>query len=324
MHRTRARTVTLGLLTALIACESRLTGNEGNFQFAYEADDRVTDFNKPIAVGAMLDITVRDAGALQAVDLLAAAFDDPAVLDVASFEGATITVKGVGAGQALLEVEGTTQAGETLTDSINLLAAVPEVLRLSHSCATGSEAAYIAGQRVYIAYEMEKANGQPVIGYGYTPFTASNAALLSQDSSWKGQQFAAYDTLAAGSLTLDSDLDDTSLSLEIIEEGAIDGVEEPVAFVLEDIDAGDTNAFYVRPTTGSLTVCQADIEKRVTSLTPEACTISDSDPRDGVSYEYGWFNITGVAQGTCTYEVSFPGGSGGAGTTATFSYEIQP
>jgi hypothetical protein len=43
-------------LLLTVACQSTLTGNEGNFQFSYDADDWITDFNKPIAVGAYLDI----------------------------------------------------------------------------------------------------------------------------------------------------------------------------------------------------------------------------------------------------------------------------
>jgi hypothetical protein len=94
----------------------------------------VFDFNKPIAVGARLDIEVTDVGAQLPVELSAASFDDPAVLDVVEVEGSVVTVEGKGDGGALLEVEGTTSQGETLTDSVNLLSRVPEVHRLSHTC----------------------------------------------------------------------------------------------------------------------------------------------------------------------------------------------
>ncbi|HCF56896.1 MAG TPA: hypothetical protein DFS52_02730, partial [Myxococcales bacterium] len=57
---------------AIAGCQSMITGNEGNLEFSYRADDEVRDFNKPIAVGAKLDLEVRTNGTRQTVELLEA------------------------------------------------------------------------------------------------------------------------------------------------------------------------------------------------------------------------------------------------------------
>lgn len=310
------------IAVTILACSSKLTGNEGNFQFSYTADDRITDFNKPIAVGGYLDIEVTDVGALQPIELLAAEFDDSAILDVVSFSGNTITVMGVADGSALLSVEGTTLDGETLTDGINMLAGIPEVLLLAHTCEGD---AYLTSQRIWLPFEMEKENGQPVIGYGYYPVSLDSEASLGLNADDSGQQYMALDTTATpGIATLSSTVDDTTLALNIVTPADITGAAQPIAWVFEDIDVGDTNAFYVLPTTDSSTICQAEVTKTVTSNTPDTCTIAEIEPSDSSTYEFGWFEVTGVAEGLCEYTVAYPDGNDGAGASTQFSYTIEP
>jgi hypothetical protein len=112
--------------------------------------------------------------------------------------------------------------------------------------------------------------------------------------------------------------------MDVISEADIDGVVEPIAFVLEDIDVGDVNAFYVLPSWGGVPVCQADVTKTVSSDTPDICDVRDADQADADSHEFGWFEVEGVAEGTCLYTVTYPTGGGGSGASAQFSYEIQP
>ena len=319
--------VGLSVLVFSLACQSSLTGNEGNFQFSYAADDRLTDFNKPVAVGAKLDMEVRDVGAQQPVNLTAASFDDPGVLEVTVFNDHTLTVQATGEGSALLSVEGTTNSGEALTDSVNMLAAVPEVHKMWHTCTdTDGEAAYLTDSRVWVPFDFERANGQPIIGYGYYPIIFSDGgAAMSLNSADSGQVYMALDTSAAGGAAeLVSDIDGTTLDILVIQPGEIDGVMEPVAFVLEDIDVGDTNSFYALPTTGQRTVCQADTAFSATSDTPDICAVQEADPLDVGEHESGWFEVEGLAEGTCLYTVSYAEGAGGAGVSAQFSFEIQP
>ena len=77
MKRIMLAVASMGIASG--ACVSKTTGNEGNFEFSYPADDRVGDFNKPIAVGAFLDLEVRDVGDRSPVALDSASFVDPSV-----------------------------------------------------------------------------------------------------------------------------------------------------------------------------------------------------------------------------------------------------
>jgi hypothetical protein len=307
-------------LFLLAACQSHITGNEGNFTFAYWTDDDVVDFNKPIAVGASLDIEVADVAASLPVSLTAASTSDEAVLTVGAYEGHVVTVTGVADGEARLFVEGTTSAGELLPDSIDLLVREPEVLRLAHTC-TGQDgtAAYLAGQRVWVPFDLETGNGQSVIGYGLYPVTVSGegAALNAAESD---QTWMAFDTTAAGTVTLASAIDDAALTMEVVSPEQIDGVAQPIPFVVEDIDVGDTNAFYVHPTAGGATVCQGDTAKTVVSDTPDVCDVRDADAADANLHEFGWFEIEGLAAGTCAYTVTFTA----SGASAQFEFPIEP
>lgn len=311
-------------LLALTACASRITGNEGNLEFSYLADDDVIDFNKPIAVGASLDITVATAGDHLPVTLTAATSDDEAVLAVAAFEATTVTVTGVADGGALLSVEADSADGTSLPDSINLLVRTPEVLKLWHTCTgTDGTAVYLSGSTVYVPFDLEMSNGQSVIGYGYYPVTTTGtAAVLDVPAS--DQTWMVFDTATPGTVTLDSDLDDAALTLQVFDASSLNGVAEPIAFVAEDIDVGDVNAFYVHPKVNDVTVCQADTPKEVVSDTPDICDVRVRDSADDDLREWGWFEVEGIAAGVCEYTVTFTAGNAGSGASAQFSYEIQP
>lgn len=323
------RTTALAALALLgTGCLSTLTGNEGNFQFSYDADDRVLDFNKPIAVGAFLDLEVRDVGARQPVSLTSAAFDDPSVLTVSSFADHRVTVQGVSSGQALLEVAGTTSAGTALTDSVNLLARVPEVMKLWHTCTDADTAGYLVNSRAWVPFDLEMANSQPVIGYGYYPVTTSDPVLGLNETDSFASHLALDVGATPGSPTLTSDIDGTTLTMRVFSADQIDGVVEPIGFVWEDIDAGDSNSFYVLPSVKGQPICQANTAKTVTSLTEDICTVSDGQlPQNNAPaqlYEYGWFQVTGVAEGTCRFEVTYPAGNDGLGASGEFEVEIEP
>ena len=314
------------LILAMAACESRLTGNEGNFQFSYDADDRVLDFNKPIAVGARLDIDVNDVGARRPVSLTSANMDDTTVLNVSSFNGQTVTVEGMGDGQALLTVAGTTSSGAALTDSINLLSRVPEVHRMWHTCTEEALGGYLADTNAWVGFDLEMANSQPVIGYGYYPITPSSPELEVLENTSQSHMWIGVGSNAA-THTITSNIDDTTLDMAIVTPGQIDGVVEPVVFFIEAVEVGETNSAYVLPSVGGMPVCQANLEKTVATDTPDACTVNDRRPLNtetGDQFEFGWFEIVGLNPGMCRFTVTYPAGNEGAGASAEFEVTIEP
>ena len=94
----------LAVLPAIVGCTSKITGNEGNFEFSYPSDDRILDFNKPIAVGAYLDLEVRDVGYQQPVTLSAASTEDESILAVQDFQSHELTLKAMGEGRTVITI----------------------------------------------------------------------------------------------------------------------------------------------------------------------------------------------------------------------------
>jgi hypothetical protein len=322
--------VVAATLVAAVACRSVTTGNEGNFRFSYVADERIFDFNKPIAVGASLDMDVTSSGDDSPIELESVESSDTAVMEAELNGGNSLTVTATGDGNVLISVKGTGPEGEA-TDSINLNARVPEVHKLGHTCQNfngidATEYAYLVDQPVYVPFEFEMSNGQPVIGYGYYPISIDAGAML--DESHQGSQYMRLDLDALGLTTITSDIDGTTLQLNVIEHGDIDGVLQPFAFVLEDIDVGDVNPFYVLPSAGGRPVCQADTVIEVASITPDICDVRLANSLAGDTSdqgkEFGWFEVEGIAAGLCEYTVTYPNENGGAGATETFAYDIEP
>ncbi|MEL6184395.1 MAG: hypothetical protein AAFU79_07210 [Myxococcota bacterium] len=303
------------------ACTSRLTGNEGNFEFSYIADDAIEDFNKPIAPGASLDIEVRTVGDRRNVRL-DAVITDPSLFEVVEILGNRFTLRALREGNGLIEVEGQATGEPILGDSINLTAREPDRVRLSHTCVEGRNGLYLTGQRILVPFEMERSNGQPVIGYGRYPVVISDSTLLTLDASVRAQAFLHLDTgLEPGRAEILSDLDPSSLAVDIVAPDAITGSEIFFDQLIET-DVGDTDRYFVLPTSGGQPICQAAIAKSVVSLTPETCTAFDSTP-SSEGPELAWLAVTGVSAGTCELSVSYPTATmGGISTTVTI--EIAP
>lgn len=312
--------------TLSFACKSKLTGNEGNLTFSYVADENFRDFNKPIAVGAKLDLQVETAGnPATAAQVETAESDDTGILDVVTFSGNTITVEGQGDGNVLLNV--TADAGGTkgvLSDSVNLTVRVPQVQELTHTCTEEANGLYLVGQEIWVPFELKMTNGQDVIGYGYYPVTPVPTEGLAMTNAGTEIQFLKFMTAdTAQAITLESDIDDTVWNAELVEKAAIDGAElitDYPAFV----DA--RTLYYVLPTVGGARVCQAITDFSVVSDTPDVCTVELDTPNNtsltSATNEYGWIAITGSQVDVCQFTITYPEGGGGAGTSVQLQADI--
>lgn len=318
----------LPMLLLLTGCQSSLTGNEGNLLFSYTADDQVGDFNKPVGVGASLEIRVVTAGTAQPVSLKSVVSSDPSVLAVESVSTTSFIVQGVADGTALIEVEADGLDG-LVTDSVNLLAAAPEVVKLYHSCdPLVRTAVYQTGAAVLVPFDLEKSNGQAVIGYGLHPveITPPAGAVLDETSK---DQANLHLTLGAtaGEVTIASAIDDETLTMNVVEAGAIDGAtfntlstDGTDVIVFE----GETRFAHVFPTVGQDRVCQATATMTVISKTPELCLVSVTENLEDTTAvnESLWVKIEGVAFGECLFDVTFPDGAAGAGATSELKVSV--
>ncbi len=317
--------VAAGLLL-ITGCRSRITGNEGNLEFSYVADDDIRNFNKPIAVGARLDLEVRTVGRRRPVEVQKVTSSDPGVLDAVAVAGSGFTLEGKGEGSAEISVEAL-DGEETLTDSVNMLARVPEVLKMYHTCDPGStEALYLTSQEIWVPFELEMKNGQPVIGYGYHPITITPPEALTLDTQTKNQQYFELTTAdTPQQATVASTLDDTTLTFTLVAPADIDGATLGLGAGVNP-EVGEKHLYDILPTVGGRPVCQANTDFTVSTTTPEICTVREIGAPDSGDdrYQYSWVEIEGLATGTCTFQVVFTEGAGGAGATADFSLTVDP
>lgn len=307
-----------------IGCTSRATGNSGELEFSYTTDDLTTDFNKPIAVGARLEVRVQTAGERANVDIVDV-FTNEDVLLVDSFSGDNFILEGVGAGNSLVEVDAEGPDG-AVSDSVNMRAAVPEVLELSHTCTGDALGLYSAGlQNVDVAFDMKLADGTDVIGYGYYPVDVP-AGLGTIEATSDSQAFIRLDLAAAtGEFDLSSTIDDTSLSFRLIEEAEITGASFNATAPGLRVIEGNTSYIYVWPAVDADRVCQWSADMTVTSLTPETCDVRNNETPaepDQKSNLEGYVAIEGIAAGECRFEVSYPNGADGAGATTELTAQI--
>ncbi|MBM65027.1 MAG: hypothetical protein CMH55_02185 [Myxococcales bacterium] len=306
-------------MTGVAGCESSIAGNEGQLRFAYDSDDDVFNFNKPIAVGAALDLRVADfADQLDAV-VVAASTKDTDVLEVLEFSGNTVTLIGTGKGSTLVKVSANDHRGIELDDSVNMMARQVEVLRMNHTCTDDVEGHYLAGQRIVVPFELELNSGNPLIGYGFYPVTDEPAGRISIDRSRNQQEFMTIDTGSrTGTVSLLSDVDATRLDVTVVRESDIDGATLPFG-APSSIRAGTSAFLWVLPTANVRPICQAITRKSAESLTPDVCTVMDaeglSDEEGGGRHESGWIEVEGHQSGTCQYRVSYP--ASGAETDLT-------
>ena len=330
-HSRRHLSLLVGATLAVVVasgCKSRLTGNEGNLEFAYVATDDVTNFNKPIAVGAKLDVQVAEVGTHRPAALQSAETDDEGVLRVASFQGDTVVLEGTGSGQALVSVAAKLPNGDEVTDSVNMQARVPEVMVLNHSCTSDPEGLYFVDQDISIHFELKMSNGQPVIGYGYYPVTVDPAeGLQSLNEASKKQEFMDFHTATdKGAVTLASQVDSTTATLRLVAPGDVDGAE---------LDGGDLDMLvgglgrwlHVIPTVADKRVCQARFEVQVHGETDDICeirggTVDDNLPTDSAE-KWGFVFAKGKAKGKCRFKVTYPEAKAGAGYEETFELNVS-
>ncbi len=310
-----------------IGCTSTTTGNEGNLDFSYTADDDVRNFNKPIAVGAKLELRVLETGTRLEVDVQDASTDDNSVISVETFSSNRVILEAKGEGAVLVEVSAKVPSGEVLRDSINMLAAIPEVLELRHSCTGNAEPAkYLIGtDGALVSFDMKKKNGQNVIGYGYFPIELSGDAELVLNRTTTDQANFHFNIgTTPGRATITSTIDDASIDLDIVSPGDIDGINtDPAALKLH---VGETKYFHFWPTVGGDRVCQSEEETQARTSTENICTVSATPPLDGDSSEAldltGWVSVTGNEFGNCRFSVTYPNAAGGAGHTEEFVAEV--
>ena len=318
-------TVTVAATAILLTsgCVSKQTGKQGNLVFGYVADDDSGDFNKPIAVGAKLDVYVRQKGNNKPVTITEATTDKPAVLEVTQFQPHFLTLHGKGAGSTEIAVKAQREDGEVVTDAIDMRAIVPEVLTMNHYCTTSNDAYYLTDSTIFVPYELKMKDGENVIGYGYHPIDFQPVGQLVLHADGKHQQhFKLTTPKDAATITISSTIDATELVVSVRDEKDIDDARhEGAKTVLVNVKT----PVLIRPLIGTKPVCQAKTSVAVVSKTPDVCAVKQLNTGrkgDDATETWGWVEIDGKAFGTCTFEVTHLKANNQQGLTTSFDIKV--
>lgn len=284
---------------ANMACESRLTGKEGNLEFAYYGTGDVRDFNKPLALGAMLDLRVYEAPNGEDVVVHDADFDPPGVLSVEEIEGNTIVLAGQEHGRTEIRAEAELLDGEIVEDFVDMRAGQASRLELEHYCTAESQALYLTEQEVWLPFSFYDDNDEQLIGYGYHPVELVGDTEASVMADAKDQVHLHLDTGAtAGSLSLESTIDDTALQMELV---AADAIDDMAVEVGSSAQVNHSTTMHFQPQVDGQRVCQPILDFEIENLTPDICDVRFEDVAEGsqLFQELGVIAVEGRQAGEC-------------------------
>ena len=315
---TRAPLALCALTLALSACDARQTGELSQIVFAYTSYDDTANFNKPIAVGASLDLRALELGSDEEVRLELAQAQPPLVVEGVAAH--TVQLKATQAGKALVKVKGRTQDGRVLQDQITLRAAPIAAIALAHGCTDQNHAVYQAGlSDVAVPMTRYAANRELLVGYGVFPVTLEPEGSATVDTrSEDGHALHLSLAKRAARFELVSALGPERLSFELVEQAAIDGLR------LDELDqgartsVGQTMWLQLQPTYKGQPLCQHQTPIEAKSLTPERCdvtTILDQHQRQDGSHAQnteGVVKVRGKSFGICRVEAWLPGAAASA------------
>ncbi len=326
MFSSRTVVVLLAAIVGLgtVACESRITGKEGNLQFAYYGTGDPFDFNKPIAVGANLDLRVYEAPGGEDVIVLEADFDPEGVLGVEEIEGNTIVLVGEGHGRSEIRVEAELLDGEVVEDFVDMRARVASRLDLGHYCTDEDRAMYLLEQEIWLPFSLYDDNDEQLIGYGYRPveFEPAGMAVLQEDNKYQAR-FHIDTGQDAGTVQISSTIDGTELELELVDADDIDGMEVKVG---ADPRVNHTTTIHFQPQVDGQRVCQPILNFQVENLTPDNCEVqfADNDEESSLFQELGVVVVEGRQAGECTVVGMLEDVNDGQGVSVEATVNIEP
>lgn len=319
-----------GALAAAVVgggCVATTPGEKGELEFYYQSTD--FDFDKPIAVGATLDLHVREPDSNQAAEVLDATPTAPGILDVAGQRDDVVELEGVAEGEGNVEVEARLPSGDEVRDRLAqpMRTATVDSLELSHHCVEGQEAAYLVDTEAAIGFDMS-AGGEEVIGGDFLPVSGGASLRLEPRATLLHTVYVQTPSQKT-TVTLESEVDDTTATFHVVEEADIDGVVRDLGPSDGSIRVDRQGLVHVAPEGGEHRVCWAVTEGfEASSDTPGICEVAPveaDDVEEALDGQPGFVRVTGLEPGTCEMTARFPNGRDGQGASGTFQLEIvQP
>ena len=169
----------MGLLFMVVlatGCEVEKVGNDGVLSMYY-AHGLLENTTRPIGVGLVADVGIRDSITDAQGSILDVQSSDSTVLSVQSMSTESFQLQGEQAGTSLISVESDLGADSFDLTTMDVEAAV--FGEIVHGV-DGNVAAYpVAGSKFAIDRELYGSNQTPITGYGWDGFTVGPAELVT-------------------------------------------------------------------------------------------------------------------------------------------------
>lgn len=313
-------TVALSLLIAwqlTLGCSVLESANErgrnGNLVFTIDTGELATDFDNPVAIGAMLDITVKQARGGGSVELTAASFRTEGSFEVVRFADDVVTVRALDRGSSSLEVAARGSDGE-LDDVIDLTAEEAAKVSLSHKCnfLDFKTAQYGVGTAATLDYTLRNRLDRIMLGYGFAPLSMSPAAIELDAGRMRVGTLVFTPATSAGLVTVRSTVDDEELELRFVDPADIDSVKVNGLRTVSRTSRAATRKVW--PQYRGERVCRAGVGPQVASVVGTNCSV---EVTGAATDEHFTLEITPQAVGPCAFTLEVPE------TSVSESFEFQ-
>lgn len=282
-----------------VAC-SRQTGARGELIFMYESPEAFENFNKPIALGAELEVFVHDVREDVPTQVLSVRTSNPKVLRVSGKAGPMFGLKAMRKGTSRVIVKARDASGEVRVDGF--LMRVDDVARveLFDPCAPegdGPHGVYLTGtKQVSVPWSRRSTKNEVLTGFGPVPVRvepkgAARIRPIGNDQS--GVLLDMPETPGTFHLASDSG----RVRFDVVDIASIDRVAGSGGAQFTVVGGWAFGA--AMPMVGNRPLCAHELKHEVRSLTPSICAVKPA-PWSGEAM------ILGKGFGICTYEVSFP------------------
>ncbi len=272
-----------GLIAVLLLAGAGcgFTGESGNLRFFYDTAELSPQ--RPIAVGATAQLNVyenvgeRDSreNPVEVTNVTSSNSDVLKVTNVASPDVHSFRLEAGSTGSAEISVEGETENGEQISDTLTISSEEATSVDLQHVCESDSDdPVYLTDQNHVVRMKLESSDGDTLAGWGYNPVEVNGpdedyaVATSVEQSDELGVAFGTQ----PGTVTINSTIDDASVTLEAVSEADVDSMSW---FGSED----DTPALfegriYAKFSVGGREACNARVDLSVSVQTPDVCSVS--------------------------------------------------
>lgn len=309
------RALALALALGASGCYSKATAYDGKFTFAYASMVEHDNFVKPIAPGAKLEVHAFANGTEEELTVKAARSSKPGVVAIQSVRERSVVLEGREPGVAEIEITSRDASGKELVDRMFFHVARPAVHGLEHACTEEPNAAYVRGEEIVVHHALATSDRRPVIGSGYAPVRIEpSGALELVQQPQAGGYYAFRAPSAKPRVTLRSTVDDKVLTMRVVDRADLTDASLRYA---ERMLAGRSAYVVAEVRAGDAPLCNQTALTKARSLTPSICKVTaklDDEP-DADSNREQLAEVTALAFGVCTFEVTLPELAGGRGVT---------